>query len=131
MSAHHSHVIRNVFVDMLDSIYAVLNSKLSRTLPHFIIKRNFPFSNFHTSKILSQNMLLSLPFSLCTKSYAFSHLLSFSLRVFIAKISMLSPKNRPTSVQSPTSFILNCIIQTMYSIDRYMYIIPLVYVLYK
>lgn len=64
MSAHHTHVIRNVFVDMLDSIYAVLNSKLSRTLAHFIIKQNFPFSNFHTSKILSQNILLSLSLSL-------------------------------------------------------------------
>lgn len=63
MSVHHTHVIRNVFVDMLDSIYAVLNSKLSRTLP-FIIKQNFPFSNFHTSKILSQNILLSLSLSL-------------------------------------------------------------------
>lgn len=83
MSAHHTHVIRNVFVDMLDSIYAVLNSKLSRTLPHFIIKRNFPFSNFHTSKILSQNMLLSLsPFlslykKLCFFAFVFIFITGF------------------------------------------------------
>lgn len=68
MSAHHTHVIRNVFVDMLDSIYAVLNSKLSRTL---LLNEIFPFQTFTQAKYHLKTCYYLSPFLSLYKKLCF------------------------------------------------------------